>query len=75
MGVNQNLAIAAVNVALTDIRKGMGVGNTTLAELLGEQRRANELAEKQLAAAQATNEHLTYLIRGLLAAGVITQQP
>lgn len=75
MGINANLANAGVQGRLADMQRGMGQGNTTLLALLAEQRRANDLAEQQLAATQQTNEHLTFLIRGLLATGKITTQP
>jgi len=80
MGLNENLANAGLQGRLgdlqrrlTDVQKGMGVGNDTLRALLEEQRRANDLAEQQLAATQQTNEHLTFLIRGLLAQGTIAR--
>ncbi len=71
VGINENLFQTAVNVSLGDIRKGMRVGNNTLRTLLTEQLRGNELAEQQLTATRETNEHLTFLIRGLIASGTI----
>jgi hypothetical protein len=73
MGMGQDATNININMGLADLRKGMGIGNDTLRAFLVEQRRANELAEQQLAATQQTNEHLTFLIRGLLATGTINR--
>jgi hypothetical protein len=80
MGLTDNLANAGLQGRLgdlqrrlTDVQTGMGIGNGNLRALLEEQRRANDLAEQQLAATQQTNEHLTFLIRGFLAAGSIAR--
>lgn len=73
MGMAQDATNINITKGLADLRKGMGVGNDTLRALLDEQRRANQLAEQQLAAVEQTNEHLTFLIRGLLANGTITR--
>jgi hypothetical protein len=82
MGINQNLATAALNTALmgiqgrlADVQQGMGAGNTTLRDQLSEQQRANELAEQQLAATRETNQHLTYLISGLMRTGHLPPPP
>ena len=78
MGLNENLANAGLQGRLGDLQRrladvqtGIGVGNDTLRALVDEQRRANNLAEQQLTATQQANEHLTFLIRGLLATGKI----
>lgn len=79
MGINSNLATAALNTnlmsiakQLQDVRSGMGVANDAVRALLNEQLTANELAREQLAAARETNQHLTFLINGLIQAGTIT---
>ena len=81
MGLTDNLANAGlqgrlgdVQRRLADVQNGMGQGNATLLALLEEQRRANDLAEQQGAATLQTNEHLTFLIRGLIAAGIINHR-
>lgn len=78
MGVNNNLALAALNANVTlltrqlqDVRSGMGVANDAIQALIAEQATANELAREQLAATQETNTHLSFLINGLIQAGVI----
>lgn len=46
----------------------MGIANDAIRALLTEQSRANELAREQLAATRETNQHLAFLINGLIRA-------